>query len=92
MTDLPATANGSSTLPQGVSLRWLSVARDFIVLAMALLSLAVSRKEYRRANRFEWGPIVEVAKLFAAIFVCLIPVTAMLHAGSLGSGCRAANR
>ena len=30
MTDLPATANGSSTLPQGVSLRWLSGARDDI--------------------------------------------------------------
>ncbi|MGN6468020.1 MAG: sodium:proton antiporter [Rhizobiaceae bacterium] len=76
---------GISVSIYGVELELQDLARDFIVLAMALLSLAVSRKEYRRANRFEWGPIVEVAKLFAAIFVCLIPVTAMLHAGSEGA-------
>jgi Na+/H+ antiporter NhaD/arsenite permease-like protein len=69
----------------GVELELQDLARNFIVLAMALLSLALSREEYRRANRFEWGPILEVAKLFAAIFVCLIPVTAMLHAGSNGA-------
>jgi Na+/H+ antiporter NhaD/arsenite permease-like protein len=69
----------------GVEIELQDLARDVIMLAMALLSLALSRKEYRLANDFAWGPIVEVAKLFAAIFVCLIPVTAMLHAGEQGA-------
>ena len=68
----------------GVELPLQNVARDAIILVMALLSLAVTKKEYRQANGFEWGPILEVAKLFAAIFICLIPVTAMLQAGEDG--------
>ncbi|MGN6465964.1 MAG: sodium:proton antiporter [Rhizobiaceae bacterium] len=76
---------GISFSIHGVQLQLQDVARDAIMVAMALLSLAFSPKECRRANRFEWGPIVEVAKLFAAIFVCLIPVTAMLHAGAHGA-------
>ncbi|WP_311031517.1 sodium:proton antiporter [Mesorhizobium koreense] len=76
---------GISFSLHGVEIELQDLARDVIMVAMALLSLALSRKEYRRANDFAWGPIVEVAKLFAAIFVCLIPVTAMLHAGSQGA-------
>lgn len=68
----------------GVELQLQNVARDGIIFVMALLSLVVTRKEYRAANGFEWGPILEVAKLFAAIFICLIPVTAMLQAGENG--------
>jgi Na+/H+ antiporter NhaD/arsenite permease-like protein len=68
----------------GVELQLQNVARDAIILVMALLSLVVTRKEYRAANGFEWGPILEVAKLFAAIFICLIPVAAMLQAGESG--------
>ena len=32
-------------------------------------------------NGFSWGPIQEVAKLFAGIFIAIIPVLAMLQAG-----------
>jgi Na+/H+ antiporter NhaD/arsenite permease-like protein len=53
-------------------------------VAVTGLSLLVSRPEYRAANGFTWGPIVEVAKLFAGIFVTMIPVIAMLRAGSEG--------
>ena len=37
------------------------------------------------ANGFSWEPIREVAKLFAGIFVCIIPVLAMLQAGRNGA-------
>ena len=37
------------------------------------------------ANGFSWGPMAEVAKLFAGIFVTIIPVLAMLNAGRLGA-------
>jgi Na+/H+ antiporter NhaD/arsenite permease-like protein len=35
-------------------------------------------------NQFSWGPMAEVAKLFAGIFLTIIPVIAMLRAGVAG--------
>ncbi|HVV92118.1 MAG TPA: sodium:proton antiporter [Hyphomicrobiales bacterium] len=58
--------------------------RDLLVLGLGLLSLKLTRREDRAANGFEWGPIAEVAKLFAAIFVTIIPAIAILRAGSAG--------
>jgi Na+/H+ antiporter NhaD/arsenite permease-like protein len=39
----------------------------------------------RAQNQFDWGPMVEVAKLFAGIFLTIIPVLAMLKAGMNGA-------
>jgi Na+/H+ antiporter NhaD/arsenite permease-like protein len=69
----------------GVHVELQNLVRDVIIVALALVSLAISRKEYRRANGFNWGPILEVAKLFAAIFICIIPVIAILKAGMDGA-------
>ncbi len=38
--------------------------------------------EHRETNGFTWEPIREVAILFAGIFACIIPVLAMLQAGT----------
>ena len=54
------------------------------MVAIALLSLWLTPDEHRAANEFTWEPIREVAKLFAGIFVCIIPVLAMLEAGHDG--------
>ncbi len=70
---------------QGVHVELQNVVRDVIIVALAMVSLAISRKEYRAANGFNWGPILEVAKLFAAIFICIIPVIAILKAGMDGA-------
>lgn len=70
---------------QGVTVELQNLVRDVIILALAFVSLAVSRKEYRIANGFNWGPIAEVAKLFAGIFICIVPVVAILRAGLDGS-------
>jgi Na+/H+ antiporter NhaD/arsenite permease-like protein len=56
-----------------------------IILVLAGVSLVITRKEYRAANGFTWGPIAEVAKLFAAIFICIIPVIVILKAGAEGA-------
>ena len=69
----------------GVSLELQNLMRDAIILALAFLSLAVSRKSHREANGFNWGPISEVAKLFAGIFICIVPVVAILRAGHEGA-------
>lgn len=69
----------------GVTVEWQNLARDVIILALAFVSLAVSSREYRAANGFNWGPILEVAKLFAAIFICIVPVIAILRSGLDGA-------
>jgi len=76
---------GVSVSIYGVALELQNLVRDALILLLALASLAVSRKEYREANGFNWGPIAEVAKLFAAIFVCIVPVVAILQTGHEGA-------
>jgi Na+/H+ antiporter NhaD/arsenite permease-like protein len=61
-----------------------NLVRDIALVAIALASLWLTPQEHRAANGFTWEPIAEVAKLFAGIFVCIIPVLAMLEAGHDG--------
>jgi Na+/H+ antiporter NhaD/arsenite permease-like protein len=70
---------------RGTELRLQNVARDAALVLIALASLALTPDEHREANGFCWQPIREVAKLFAGIFVCIIPVLAMLAAGRNGA-------
>ena len=69
----------------GVGLELQNLVRDAIMVALAFLSLRVSYKSHREANGFSWGPIAEVAKLFASIFICIVPVIAILRAGHEGA-------
>lgn len=62
-----------------------NVVRDGVLVLIALASLLLTPDEHREANGFSWEPIVEVALLFAGIFVCIVPVLAMLQAGKAGS-------
>jgi Na+/H+ antiporter NhaD/arsenite permease-like protein len=68
----------------GTSVALQNVVRDAALIGIALLSLWLTPDEHREANGFTWEPIKEVAKLFAGIFVCIIPVLAMLDAGRNG--------
>lgn len=76
---------GVSFAIQGVVVELQNLVRDAIIVSLALVSLAVTKKEYRAANGFNWGPIVEVAKLFLGIFICIVPVIAILRAGFDGA-------
>ncbi len=69
----------------GTKLALQNIMRDAVLVLIALLSLWLTRDEHREANGFTWEPIKEVAKLFAGIFVAIIPVLAMLHAGKNGA-------
>ena len=75
---------GVAFLIGGVELQLQDIARDVIFVLVTIWSLALTRKEDRAANGFSWGPIKEVAILFAGIFICMIPVLAMLQAGAHG--------
>ena len=50
-----------------------NVVRDAALVLIAMLSLWLTADEDRAANGFTWKPIKEVAKLFAGIFVAIIP-------------------
>jgi len=54
------------------------------MIAITLISIKITRKETRKANLFTWHPIIEVGKIFAAIFICMAPLIAMLRAGADG--------
>ncbi|MEX3963368.1 sodium:proton antiporter [Paraburkholderia sp. EG286B] len=69
----------------GAHLQLQNLVRDAGLVALALISLAFTSKAARADNGFEWAPIVEVAKLFAGIFVTITPVIAMLRAGEAGA-------
>jgi Na+/H+ antiporter NhaD/arsenite permease-like protein len=69
----------------GVALELQNIVRDVVLVLIAVLSLALTPNEHREANGFTWEPIGEVAILFAGIFICIIPVLAMLDAGKDGA-------
>jgi Na+/H+ antiporter NhaD/arsenite permease-like protein len=54
--------------------------REVILAALTVLSVKTGARGPRAANRFRWGPMVEVAVLFAGIFATMIPALALLQA------------
>ena len=60
------------------------LVRDVGLIAITLLSLKITAAKVHADNQFEWGPMAEVAKLFAGIFLTIVPVIAMLKAGTQG--------
>jgi len=61
------------------------LARDGLLLALAGLSWATTARRVRIENAFTWDPILEVVYLFAGIFLTILPVLAILRAGSAGA-------
>lgn len=56
-----------------------------VFVGIAAISMWVTPRQLREDNGFAWGAILEVAKLFAAIFVTMAPVLAILRAGTAGA-------
>jgi Na+/H+ antiporter NhaD/arsenite permease-like protein len=65
----------------GLHLGLAGLVRDIGLVVVAMLSLAITPRRVHVANQFSWGPMQEVAKLFAGIFLTIVPVIAMLRAG-----------
>ena len=59
--------------------------RDLGLLAVIIVSLRITPASIHADNQFSWAPMEEVAKLFAGIFLTIIPVIAMLQAGTEGA-------
>ncbi len=69
----------------GTSVAWMSLLRDLVLIALAAASLVLTPRLCREENEFNWEPVLEVAKLFAAIFVTIVPAITILKAGPQGS-------
>jgi Na+/H+ antiporter NhaD/arsenite permease-like protein len=61
------------------------IARDVIILLMAVLAFKTTASGLRDENEFSWEPIREVGVLFAGIFMTIIPALAILKAGENGA-------
>ncbi|HEY1127893.1 MAG TPA: sodium:proton antiporter, partial [Roseateles sp.] len=68
----------------GTPLPLQALVRDAGLLAVTAVSLWITPSGVREKNRFSWAPMQEVAKLFIAIFLTMVPVMAMLKAGPAG--------
>ena len=68
----------------GTTIKLEEMMRDAALLLIAVASLLLTPNQHREANGFTWEPIVEVGILFAGIFICIIPIMAMLATGEHG--------
>ena len=62
-----------------------NIVRDILLLLLTYCSWIMTSKQIRDQNEYTWFPIIEVAKLFAGIFVTIIPAIAILKAGTKGA-------
>jgi Na+/H+ antiporter NhaD/arsenite permease-like protein len=71
--------------PWGLEIELSSVLRAAALLGITAVSLRATPPQLHQENGFTWGPLREVAILFAGIFITLIPVMAILSAGVNGA-------
>jgi Na+/H+ antiporter NhaD/arsenite permease-like protein len=72
---------GVSFNVMGTDVELPSVVRDAGLVLLTCLSFKFTASKIHADNQFSWEPMLEVAKLFAGIFLTIIPVIAMLKAG-----------
>lgn len=69
----------------GVNIALQNLVRDGMFMLISLISIVITPKQVRAGNEFNWDAIIEVAKLFIGIFITIVPVIAILRAGSNGA-------
>lgn len=69
----------------GAHLYLQDIVRNVLFLVITLTSIAITSKQIRANNDFNYEPIIEVAKLFIGIFITIAPVIAILQAGQSGA-------
>jgi Na+/H+ antiporter NhaD/arsenite permease-like protein len=68
-----------------VEIHFENLIRDVTLLGLTFASWKLTSLDSRKANGFDWFPIQEVAKLFAGIFITIVPAIAILKAGTAGA-------
>ena len=65
---------------------WPFGVQEGLLLLIALIAYITTPNAYRAANAFAFGPIIEVALLFAGIFVTMAPALLLLNANAAQFG------
>jgi Na+/H+ antiporter NhaD/arsenite permease-like protein len=60
--------------------------REVILVVLTAVSVKFGPRGTRAANDFSWGPMIEVAVIFAGIFATMIPALALLRTHGAGVG------
>lgn len=60
--------------------------RELTMILLALLSILLTKKSVRYKNRFHYAPIIEVAVIFAGIFITMVPALLILEASGARMG------
>jgi Na+/H+ antiporter NhaD/arsenite permease-like protein len=68
-----------------VTIEWQQIVGNLLLLLITFLSLRLTSAKSRQENEFTWAAMLEVGKLFAAIFATIIPAIAILRAGEGGA-------
>ncbi|MBN1971873.1 MAG: sodium:proton antiporter [Candidatus Delongbacteria bacterium] len=76
--DVAITMWGAGMMTKG------TLVQVIALLIITFVSLKITPESARKGNGFTWDPILEVAKLFATIFITMVPPIAMLKAGVEG--------
>src|SRR5216117_782623 len=59
---------------------WAQNVREVVIVVLALIGYVAGSQDRRTKNVFTFGPLIEVAVLFAGIFATMAPVLEMLNA------------
>ena len=68
------------------SRHWQYGVQESLMVLLLLASYFTTSREIHDKNKFTFGPIIEVAVLFAGIFVTMIPALLILNANGKGLG------
>lgn len=85
--DLTQEADVAINLFHTPMMTWGTLTQIIILLVITFVSLKLTplTSIARKGNDFTWEPILEVAKLFATIFITMVPAIAILKAGTEGA-------
>jgi Na+/H+ antiporter NhaD/arsenite permease-like protein len=64
---------------------WAAGVQEAVITMLAVTAYIATSAEARERNAFTFGPLIEVAVLFAGIFVTMAPVLEILNAWSQGT-------
>lgn len=76
--------HGAVAFTEHLHVPFQNIIRDVGLIGVGLAAYKMTGDGLRAENDFNWGPIAEVAYLFAGIFMTIIPALEILKAGSHG--------
>ena len=62
---------------------YLKLLREWVFIAIIILSMLTTKREVRKDNEFSWTPILEVACVFLGIFATMTPALMFLQQNPL---------